>query len=216
MQSWQTVREFFRLLPLTVFVCFLVLTVQIGHIAKDLHIFKFNQAHAEEKSKKEKKKDPEQQPSDKPSSSEKLSQKKADMDFNALLNFSEEEARIISDLSKRRHKLDQRERELETRMQVLQTLETRVNKRMESLAQKEEVIKKGVGEKEAKNKKRIQELIKVYQAMEPADAARILQTLELEITLAVLGNMSAIKSAPIFAAMPPDKAKQITERLFNE
>ena len=47
----------------------------------------------------------------------------------------------------------------------------------------------------------------------PQNAARIFEQLEMEILLDVVERMREAKTAPIFAAMDPSKAKSVTARL---
>jgi flagellar motility protein MotE (MotC chaperone) len=230
---WYLIRDFFRLLPLTIFVCCLVLTIKLKDVAGDLHIFGINTAHAEETKKEETpaakdEKSPEGKETPKEGSpqeaappkddqkKEDKSAKEKELAFDALLNFSPEEASVISELAKRRHKLDEKEHDLETRTQVLQTIEERVQKQLATAKGQEAVAQKGETAKEEKTAKKLQEIIKIYQSMEAADAARILEALDVSIALAVFSNMSPIKSAPILAAMSKEKAKDITERLYKE
>jgi flagellar motility protein MotE (MotC chaperone) len=49
--------------------------------------------------------------------------------------------------------------------------------------------------------------------MKPKDAARILNTLETDILIAVMERMSERKSAPILAEMDSDRARQVTTLL---
>ena len=49
--------------------------------------------------------------------------------------------------------------------------------------------------------------------MKPADAARILEGLEMDILIDVLGRMKILRSAPILASMDPVRAREVTARL---
>jgi flagellar motility protein MotE (MotC chaperone) len=56
-------------------------------------------------------------------------------------------------------------------------------------------------------------LVKVYETMKPADAARIMNTLDMKVLIEVTQRMSERKIAPIMAAMDPSTAKKLTMEL---
>jgi flagellar motility protein MotE (MotC chaperone) len=56
-------------------------------------------------------------------------------------------------------------------------------------------------------------LVKVYEAMKPRDAATIFNDLETPVLLQVVDRMKEAKTAPVLAAMQPDKARDLTAKL---
>ena len=68
-------------------------------------------------------------------------------------------------------------------------------------------------EQSDEEQKRIRSLVRIYEGMKPKDAARILNTLETDILIAVMERMSERKSAPILAEMDSDRARQVTTLL---
>jgi flagellar motility protein MotE (MotC chaperone) len=65
------------------------------------------------------------------------------------------------------------------------------------------------GQKQAE----IEQLVKIYGAMKPKDAARIFDNLEMPILVSVIQNMKEAKVAPIMALMTAAKATALTEEL---
>ena len=63
---------------------------------------------------------------------------------------------------------------------------------------------------------KIRSLVKIYENMKPADAARIFDELDLPIMLEVVDKMSERKAAPILANMNPLKAKELTVELADQ
>ena len=55
--------------------------------------------------------------------------------------------------------------------------------------------------------------MKLYETMKPRDAATIFNDLDLTVLLQVLDRMKEAKSAMVLAAMQPERARQVTERL---
>jgi flagellar motility protein MotE (MotC chaperone) len=49
--------------------------------------------------------------------------------------------------------------------------------------------------------------------MKPRDAAKIFDDLDTPVLLEVVDRMNERKAAPILAAMQPDRAREITEKL---
>jgi len=52
--------------------------------------------------------------------------------------------------------------------------------------------------------------------MKPAQAAKIFDTLDMDILLAVIGHMKEKKSSSILEYMSPDKARTVTMKLAAE
>jgi flagellar motility protein MotE (MotC chaperone) len=52
--------------------------------------------------------------------------------------------------------------------------------------------------------------------MKPKDAARIFDTLEMNVLLDVIGRMKEQKTSPILANMNPDKARDVTIKLAEQ
>ena len=63
---------------------------------------------------------------------------------------------------------------------------------------------------------RIASLVKIYEGMKAKDAARIFDTLDMDVLLEVMGKMSERKSAPILAAMNPERARSVTIMLAEQ
>ena len=52
--------------------------------------------------------------------------------------------------------------------------------------------------------------------MKPKDAARIFNTLDLDVLLNVVSRMSERKSAPVIASMDPERARTLTIMLMEQ
>ena len=49
--------------------------------------------------------------------------------------------------------------------------------------------------------------------MKPKEAARIFNQLEMDVLLKVIDRMKSTKTAPVLAAMTPERAKELTMRI---
>ncbi len=123
---------------------------------------------------------------------------------------------IMQDLAESRGKLDQREKELITREALLQAAEKELDRKYQELAQLRGEIEKLLQQQSEEEKERITSLVKVYEGMKPQDSARIFDTLDLDVLLSVMGQMSERKMSPILAAMNPERARTVTIMLAEQ
>lgn len=134
----------------------------------------------------------------------------ADMEYSAV------QMTLFEDLSKRRKELEQKEKILVTREALLQAAEKNLEQKYKELSdlrgEVEELLKKQSEEESA----RVVSLVKIYEGMKAKDAARIFDTLDMDVLLQVLGRMSERKSAPIIAAMNPERARSVTIMLAEQ
>lgn len=117
---------------------------------------------------------------------------------------------LLKDLAARRKQLDDREQQLVTREALLKAAESELEQKYRELAELRKDLQNLLNQQSDEEKARMKSLVKIYEGMKPADAARIFNTLDLTILLDVLTNMSERKSAVILAAMDPDRARTVT------
>jgi flagellar motility protein MotE (MotC chaperone) len=124
--------------------------------------------------------------------------------------YSEVKMELFNDLTKRRKDLDAREKELNMREALLKAGQAEIEQKYKELttikADIEELLKKQNDEEN----KRIASLVKIYEGMKAKDAARIFDTLDMDVLLQVMTKMSERKSAPILASMDAEKARNVT------
>lgn len=93
--------------------------------------------------------------------------------------------------------------EVETRMAELNDLQNSLAAEAKKLAQREKALKD----------EKITHLVQTYSAMEAGKAAVILDKLQLDTAVRILGNMRGKSAGAIMAMMPPEKGATISERL---
>lgn len=128
-------------------------------------------------------------------------------------NYSDGEVDLLQKLSQRREVLDQRENELNQRQALMSAAEDRINKKIADLQQLQGTIQDLLKQTDAQEQAKIDQLVKMYASMKPADAARIFNQLDMPILITIMSTMKESKSAPILAAMDSDKARSLTEEL---
>lgn len=129
---------------------------------------------------------------------------------------SESRVQLENDLVKRRVDLEKREKEMLTREALLKTGEQELEKKFTELSQLRGEIEKLLKAQSDAEDARVTSLVKIYEGMKPADAARIFNTLDLDILVSVMSRMSERKLSPVLAAMDSERAKTVTIMLAEQ
>lgn len=211
-----------RILPLTILIVGLSLGVQIGDLwptsSEDATQISISQAYAQEA-------DGEEAAAEDSAFSEEsaFQEDQADgatEDAPKTNQFGEEtqqftrgEINMLQNLVSRREQLAERERQLELRENLIQVAEQRVEEKINELKIVEARIQSLLDQHDEQQEEKLQSLVKMYQTMKPADAARIFETLDMEILIEVVERMSERRMAPIMAAMQSERAKAVTVEL---
>lgn len=128
---------------------------------------------------------------------------------------SRSEVEVLQSLSQRRTALDAREQEIATREGLLAAAEKRVEERIAELKSIEAQITTLLGARDAEEEKQLAALVKTYETMKPAEAARIFERMEQGLLVQLTGRMKPARIAPVMAQMDPAKAKELTVALAN-
>jgi flagellar motility protein MotE (MotC chaperone) len=130
-----------------------------------------------------------------------------------ILELSPEQVEVLRTLSKRHRDLVQRERSISEREATLQAIENRLEEKTSELKKIQEYLQQLLGEKDEKEKESIKKLVIVYEKMKPAEAANILQGLDLDTLLNIMDEMKDGKVSAILAKMEPLRARILTIEL---
>jgi flagellar motility protein MotE (MotC chaperone) len=126
---------------------------------------------------------------------------------------TDSERAVLLELRQRREELDARDAALAARESVLVAAGEKLSARVAEL----QVLQKKLEALDAARREREDTswkgLVKVYEAMKPRDAATIFNDLETPVLLQVVDRMKEAKTAPVLAAMQPDKARDLTAKL---
>jgi flagellar motility protein MotE (MotC chaperone) len=93
--------------------------------------------------------------------------------------------------------------EVETRMAELNDLQISLAAEAKKLAEREKALEDG----------KITHLVQLYSSMEAGKAAAILDKLQLDIVVRILGNMKGKSAGEIMGMMTPDKGATISKKL---
>jgi len=127
--------------------------------------------------------------------------------------FTRGEVDQLQNLQSRREELDTREREMRLEEDLLKVTEKRIEEKITELKQIESTIQELLKKHDAQEEKKLQSLVKMYEAMKPKDAARIFQNLDMNILIQVVERMKERRVAPVMAAMQSEAAKRLTTEL---
>lgn len=209
-----------RVLPLTIAAGALLLAVETGSLWTTVSLlFVASPAHAEQaKAAKDAK------PADKTAKDGADSHgmgKHADAadqgeDKDPLANFTPQELQVLSDLAKRREKLDERDAALTAREALVDAAEKRMKSRVAELQDLRSSIEALIHKYDAQQTKELKSVVKIYETMKPKDAAAILEKLDMPTLLSIVDAMKERKTSAILAAMTPKRAREVTAEMARK
>lgn len=129
------------------------------------------------------------------------------------LPYTGQEIELLQKLAERREELDKREREMEVREKLLVAAENGIDKKIASLKSIEEQIQALIAVHDEQEKAQIESLVKTYSAMKPKDAAKIFNTLDMDILITIIEKMNPKKVAEVLSKMQTNSANEITVEL---
>jgi flagellar motility protein MotE (MotC chaperone) len=123
---------------------------------------------------------------------------------------------VLKQLADRRDQLEKRMHDLDTRESLIKVAEQRVDQKIKEMESLRLQLQSMVNQISAAQQTQLDNLVKIYETMKPADAAKIFEGLDMPVLLGVIQRMKPKSTAPILAAMAPDKAKEITVALTKQ
>ena len=120
---------------------------------------------------------------------------------------------LLGELDNRERALDRRETSLVAREEELRTLEAELQGRLEELEAVRTELNTLLEEADAEREVKVQGLVKMVEAMRGNQAAAVLVELDAELAVEVLDRMKTSKAGKALAAMPPDRAATLAERM---
>ena len=130
--------------------------------------------------------------------------------------FSREEVQILTSLDTRRAELEERRARLDAREQELNQRDSEF---VTKVAQLKELTGKLKGDREQAEKRQntqLDQLANVYNAMNPNEAAQLLEQLDSQIALSLVEHMSEKRIGQILPLMSPARALAITRMLSGK
>ena len=125
-------------------------------------------------------------------------------------DFTAQEIRVLEGLAERRRVLDRRESEIAMREGLLEAAENRIEAKIAEMEVIRQEVVGLVRQFDEQEEREINSLVKIYETMKPKDAARILQDLEMPVLMTIMERMKERATAPVLAAMNAGTARLVT------
>ncbi len=203
-----------HILPLFIFIAVLTLTIKVNTVfdlynqqSRQTVTVSAAQALAEEKINKETK--------ELTAVLEKNAQNGSVASQKSNNAFTQSEIMILQELAERREALDLRAQEIDKRAIQLKVTEDEIERKLQQLQDYEQRLNKLINEYSQKERENIDSLVRLYSSMKPKDAARIFNSLDMSITVALLKGMKASTSSAILSQMDSAKAQAVTSELIG-
>ena len=126
------------------------------------------------------------------------------------------ELQLLQDLRKRRQALDERERQLDQKADLIQSAGLRLQAKLDELSALQTRLEQVEDDRRKRNAANWSGLVKTYEDMKPRDAAGIFNVLDMNVLLEVLDRMDERKAAAVLAAMLPERARLATQMLAQK
>ncbi len=125
------------------------------------------------------------------------------------------ELQIIQSLGQRRGQLDEREKALDTQIQVLAAAETKVDAKLKALSSLRDEIKGLLGQADQQTQAEVDRLVVVFEKMKPREAAPVMAQLDDKVRVPVASKMKPAILAQVLGQMQAADAKKLTELLAH-
>lgn len=214
-----------RVLPVTIFVAALMLTVKVSGISDSFNgsppALQVAPALAQ-KPPEETPPKPEEGKAEAGQDAEKDTADTAEGDLdkndprapeNDPTLLTQNEIDLLQQLAERRENLEKSVQEMSLREGILNAAEQRIDRKIQELRGLQAAIDNLIKKHDDQEETKIRSLVKIYENMKPKDAARIFEELDLDTLLLVAERMKERKLAPVMAQMNSTKAKDVTVKL---
>jgi flagellar motility protein MotE (MotC chaperone) len=123
------------------------------------------------------------------------------------------EQALLQKLGDRRAELDKREADLAMRESLVAAAEKKLDAKTKELADLQAQVASLVDQKQASEAANFKAIVSMYENMKPRDAAKIFDTLDINVLIKVAQAMNPRKMSPILGAMSAVPAQMLTTAL---
>ena len=120
---------------------------------------------------------------------------------------------LIAKIKEENELLAKRATSLEEKEKKIQVFSSEVDEKTEKLARMRTAVEKMYQEIAQQEQDSQTKIVKIFESMEPEDAALRLESMEDEVASRVIMNMNGRKAGQIIGTMTPEKAARITRRI---
>jgi flagellar motility protein MotE (MotC chaperone) len=122
---------------------------------------------------------------------------------------------VLQSLSRERELIDKQRDDLESRKSELSLAKEKLEVEKQALLELKAEIEDLLSRAKAAQTEDLDRLIAFYENMKPAEAARIMDDLDIEVTILVLAQMKPRTAAPILAKMSPVRARAVSKIILE-
>ena len=122
---------------------------------------------------------------------------------------------ILRSLNRERELVEAQKAEIEKRKAEIALAAERLEVEKASLTELKTSIEELLARIEASQTEDLDRLIQFYKNMKPEDAARIIDDLDIETTIMILGEMNPRLAAPILAKVSPVRARAVSKIILE-
>lgn len=122
---------------------------------------------------------------------------------------------ILRSLNRERELVEAQKEEIEKRKAEMALAAERLEVEKASLTELKTSIEELLARIEASQTEDLDRLIQFYKNMKPEDAARIIDDLDIETTIMILGEMNPRLAAPILAKVSPVRARAVSKIILE-
>ena len=122
---------------------------------------------------------------------------------------------VLRSLVRERDLVAQQQQDLEERKAEIALAKEQLAIEKEALTDLQKSIEDLLARAEAAQTDDLDRLIDFYSNMKPADAARIMDDLDIETTIMIFGTMNPRTAAPILAKISPVRARAVSKIIFE-
>lgn len=97
----------------------------------------------------------------------------------------------------------------------LKSLQEEVDKKLNALGKVREQLDQQLAQKDEVQVKKVRELAKMYEKMDPATAAEVLVNLDHDLAIGILGGIKSKAAGKILASMEKDQAARLSQNYAN-
>ncbi|MDZ5760935.1 MotE family protein [Lyticum sinuosum] len=132
------------------------------------------------------------------------------------MEFLPNEIKLLQELKKYKEDNDNQKNWLIDKEKALLTIQKDIKDKIDILVKQHDSLEKYMQQHGQGGSNRILKLVKVYENMDPKEAANIFESLNIDVLLKVAENMKENKLAAIISKMKIDKAKLLTTSMVNQ
>jgi flagellar motility protein MotE (MotC chaperone) len=118
--------------------------------------------------------------------------------------------RLMDVLAAREARIDRREREIEDRAQALAVADEQMTEQLQILIAAEAELRATIALANQAAEQDLSQLTKVYETMQPKEAAALFEEMEPEFAAGFLGRMEPASAAGVMAKLSPEAAYTIS------